>query len=153
VEASLAGVLGCFLDAAVLHPRADKLASLRIGASPAHARSRRPRASPNSGAFPAPAAHPVPGSTVRVQSMANMALYIALYLLGVLIGLGASIALDVQLRRPGIRQAIGLIIFALLLWGFTALTHKPFTEVLLPLVWAGTGLLAGLGSRGAHAPG
>jgi hypothetical protein len=29
-------------------------------------------------------------------------------------------------------------------------THTPFTEILLPLVWAGTGLLAGLGSREMH---
>ena len=88
----------------------------------------------------------------------TVALYIALYLLGVLIGLGANIALDVQLRRPGIRQAIGLIIFVLLVWGATAVMHKPFTDVLLPdvllpLLWGGTGILAGLGSRGAQAPG
>jgi hypothetical protein len=37
--------------------------------------------------------------------------------------------------------------FILLLWGATSITHTPFTDVLLPLVWAGTGLLAGLGSR------
>ena len=37
--------------------------------------------------------------------------------------------------------------FALLLWGATSITHTPFTDILLPLVWGGTGLLAGLGSR------
>jgi len=74
-------------------------------------------------------------------------LYIALYVVGVLIGLAANIVLDVQLRRPGLRQSTGLIMFILLLWGATSITHTPFTEVLLPLVWAGTGLLAGLGSR------
>ena len=74
-------------------------------------------------------------------------LYIALYVVGMLVGLAATIALDVQLRRPGIRQSSGLLMFVLLLWGATSLTHTPFTEVLLPLVWAGTGLLAGLGSR------
>ena len=77
-------------------------------------------------------------------------LYIALYVVGVLIGLAANIALDVQLRRPGLRQSTGLIMFVLLLWGATSITHTPFTEVLLPLVWAGTGLLAGLGSREMH---
>jgi hypothetical protein len=35
----------------------------------------------------------------------------------------------------------------LLLWGAISITHTPFTDVLLPLVWAGTGLLAGFGSR------
>jgi hypothetical protein len=29
-------------------------------------------------------------------------------------------------------------------------THTPFSQVLLPLVWAGTGLLAGVGSREIH---
>jgi hypothetical protein len=77
-------------------------------------------------------------------------LYIALYVVGMLVGLAAKIALDVQLRRPGIRQVLGLIVFALLLWGVGSVTHAPFTELLLPIVWAGTGLLAGLGSREMH---
>ena len=72
-------------------------------------------------------------------------LYIALYFVGVLLGLAAKIALDVQLRRPGTRQLVGLIVLAFLLWGAISITHTPFTELLLPLVWAGTGLLAGLG--------
>ena len=76
-----------------------------------------------------------------------LVLYIALYFVGMLIGLAASIALDVQLRRPGIRQVVALVMFALLLWGATSITHTPFTDILLPLVWGGTGLLAGLGSR------
>jgi hypothetical protein len=74
-------------------------------------------------------------------------LYIGLYVVGMVVGLAAKIALDVQLRRPGIRQAIGLVIFALVLWGAVSVTHAPFTDYLLPIVWAGTGLLAGLGSR------
>ena len=77
-------------------------------------------------------------------------LYIGLYVIGMLLGLAAKIALDVQLRRPGTRQVVGLIVLVLLLWGATSVTHTPFTEVLLPLVWAGTGLLAGLGSREMH---
>jgi hypothetical protein len=67
-----------------------------------------------------------------------------------LIGLGAKIVLDVQVRRPGIRQAAGLVILAFVLWGAMSVTHTPFTDVILPLVWAGTGLLAGLGSRELH---
>jgi hypothetical protein len=77
-------------------------------------------------------------------------LYIALYVIGLLVGLAASIALDVQLRRPGMRQGAGLIMFVFLLWGATSITHTPFTDVLLPMVWAGTGLLAGVGSREMH---
>jgi hypothetical protein len=78
-------------------------------------------------------------------------LYIALYFAGLFVGLAANIALDVQLRRPGIRQVVALIMVVLLLWGATSITHTPFTDILLPLVWAGTGLLAGLGSRELHA--
>ena len=76
-----------------------------------------------------------------------LAVYIALYVVGMLMGLAAKIALDVQLHRPGTRQIVGLFVLALLLWGAISVTHTPFTDVLLPLVWAGTGLLAGLGSR------
>ena len=76
--------------------------------------------------------------------------YIGLYLVGMLVGLAAKMALDVQLRRPGTRQLVGLVILAFLLWGAISITHTPFTDVLLPLVWAGTGLLAGLGSRELH---
>jgi hypothetical protein len=77
-------------------------------------------------------------------------LYIGLYVVGMLIGLAAKIALDVQWRRPGTRQVVGLVILAFLVWGAMSVTHTPFTEILLPLVWAGTGLLAGLGSRELH---
>ena len=76
--------------------------------------------------------------------------YIALYVVGMLVGLAANIALDVQLRRPGIRQGAGLIMFVFLLWGATAITHTALTDVLLPFLWAGTGLLAGLGSKELH---
>ena len=77
-------------------------------------------------------------------------LYIGLYVVGMLVGLAAKIALDVQLRRPGIRQVLGLVIFAFLLWGVGSVTHAPFAQLLLPMVWAGTGFLAGLGSREMH---
>ena len=77
-------------------------------------------------------------------------LYIGLYVVGMLAGLAAKMALDVQLHRPGTRQMVGIFVLALLLWGAISVTHTPFTDVLLPLVWAGTGLLAGLGSREMH---
>jgi hypothetical protein len=79
-----------------------------------------------------------------------LALYVGLYLLGMLVGLAAKIALDVSFRRPGTRQVVGLVVLVLLLWGATSVTHTPFTDILLPLVWAGTGLLAGIGSRELH---
>ena len=78
-------------------------------------------------------------------------LYIALYVVGMLVGLAAKIAL----RRPAApawlrASSSGWSCCVLLLWGAISVTHTPFTDVLLPLVWAGTGLLAGLGSREMH---
>ena len=78
-----------------------------------------------------------------------MWLYVSLYLVGVAAGVFANIIFDVQLRRPGIRQAVGLVVFLLLLWGAISVTHTAFQDVLLPIVWCGTGLLAGFGSRAA----
>jgi hypothetical protein len=85
-----------------------------------------------------------------ILSSIVLAVYVGLYIVGMLIGLAVKMAMDVQLRRPGTRQLVGLIILALLLWGAISVTHTPFTDVLLPAVWAGTGLLAGLGSREMH---
>ena len=76
--------------------------------------------------------------------------YVALYFVGMVAGLAAKMAFDVQLRRPGTRPVIGLIMLILLLWGAISITHTPFTDVLLPLVWGGTGLLCGFGSRQLH---
>ena len=52
--------------------------------------------------------------------------------------------------RPGSRELIGLVMLVLLLWGAISITHTPFTDMLLPMVWGGTGLLAGFGSRELH---
>jgi hypothetical protein len=79
-----------------------------------------------------------------------LVVYVALYVVGMLVGLAAKILFDVQLRRPGTRPIIGLLLVVLLLWGAISVTHTPFTDVLLPLVWAGTGLLCGFGSREMH---
>jgi len=76
--------------------------------------------------------------------------YVGLYVVGLIAGLAAKIVFEVQLRRPGTRPVIGLLLVVLLFWGAISITHTPFTDVLLPLVWAGTGLLCGFGSRELH---
>jgi hypothetical protein len=76
--------------------------------------------------------------------------YVALYVAGMLVGLAAKIVFDVQLRRPGTRPVVAIVLVVLLLWGAISVTHTQFTDVLLPLVWAGTGLLCGFGSRELH---
>ena len=73
--------------------------------------------------------------------------YVALYVVGMLAGLAVKTVFDVRLRRPGTRPMIGLVMVILLFWGAISITHTPFTDVLLPLVWAGTGLLCGFGSQ------
>ena len=79
-------------------------------------------------------------------------LYIALYMGGLLVGLAAKIALDVRCVDRVRARLVGLVILAFLLWGAISVTHTPFSEVLLPLVWAGTGLLAGCRQpRNSHA--
>lgn len=78
-------------------------------------------------------------------------LYLGLYALGVLGGLAASAVFDLQLRRPGLRQAILLVGFVVLVVGATRVTDTRFTDLLLPLVWVGTGTIAGLGSRRSQA--
>ena len=95
----------------------------------------------------------IPFSTRTYNLPEQMVLYVGLYAVGLLAGLGVSIAFDVQLRRPGLRQGIGLVLFLFVLWGILSLTHAAFTQVLLPLVWIGTGLLVGLGSRQTHPAG
>jgi hypothetical protein len=78
-------------------------------------------------------------------------LYIGIYLLGTIAGLAARNALDLQVRRPGLRPTVGLFMLVFLLWGAISITHTQFTDVLVPLLWGGTGLLAGVGSRELYA--
>lgn len=80
-----------------------------------------------------------------------MAVYVVLYATGMVVGLLANMVFDVQLRRPGTREALGFLLFLALAWGALAVTNTPFTDVLLPVVWMGLGLLVALGSREARA--
>lgn len=83
----------------------------------------------------------------------TLAFYLLLYFIGLAAGLAANVAFDLQLRRPGARQSLGVLLFVVLLFGVTAVTRTPLQAVLLPVLWAGTGVLAGFGSRGTKAPG
>ena len=76
-----------------------------------------------------------------------MWLFISLYLVGVVLGVWANRALDVQLKRPGLSKSIALAVLAILLTVFLATHNIVMPEWLLASIWAGIGLLAGLGSR------
>jgi hypothetical protein len=85
-------------------------------------------------------------------SIVRMWTYILVYLLGIVVGVLASLLLNVQLRRPGLSKSIALAVLAALLAIFLASRNSVMPEWLLLVVWAGIGLLAGLGSREARAP-
>ena len=78
--------------------------------------------------------------------------FILVYLLGTVVGVLASLLLNVQLRRPGLSKSIALAVLGLLLTVFLASHNTTMPEWLLVLLWAGIGLLAGLGSREVRAP-
>ena len=81
-----------------------------------------------------------------------MWLYLAIYFVGVLLGVGANVLLDVRLHQPALSQLIvltalggvaGVVIFQI--------ATSPEQWIMWAL-WAVTGLLCGLGSRQAHEP-
>ena len=76
-----------------------------------------------------------------------MWLFASLYLIGLALGVAANFLFDVQLRRPGLRQLIVLVSFFILLWTVISVTQTPFTDIVLPVVWIATGVLAGVGSQ------
>jgi hypothetical protein len=78
--------------------------------------------------------------------------FVVVYFLGILVGVLASLLLNVQLRRPGLSKSIALAVLGVLLAVFLASHNTTIPEWLLVLLWAGIGLLAGLGSREVRAP-
>jgi uncharacterized membrane protein YeaQ/YmgE (transglycosylase-associated protein family) len=78
--------------------------------------------------------------------------FILVYLLGTVVGVLASLLLNVQLRRPGLSKSIALAVLGVLLTVFLTSHNTTMPEWLLVLLWAGIGLLAGLGSREVRAP-
>ena len=78
--------------------------------------------------------------------------FILVYFLGIVVGVLASLLLNVQLRRPGLAKSIALAVLGVLLAVFLASHNTTMPEWLLVLLWSGIGLLAGLGSREARAP-
>lgn len=78
--------------------------------------------------------------------------YILVYVLGMVVGVLASALLRVQLQRPTLAKSMALGVLGVLLAVFIATHNTTIPEWLLVLLWAGIGLLAGLGSREARAP-
>jgi hypothetical protein len=78
--------------------------------------------------------------------------FFAVYFLGIVVGVLASVLLNVQLRRPGLSKSIALAVLGVLVTVFIASHNTTMPDWLLLLLWAGIGLLAGLGSREVRAP-
>ena len=77
--------------------------------------------------------------------MASMWLYLIIYFVGLVLGVGANVLLDVQLRRPALSKQIVLAAFGVVLaviifqW-----STSPEQWIVLGL-WGVTGALCGLG--------
>jgi hypothetical protein len=78
--------------------------------------------------------------------------FFVVYFLGIVVGVLASLLLNVQLRRPGLSKSIALVFLGVLLAVFLFSHNTTMPEWLLVLLWAGIGVLAGLGSREVGAP-
>lgn len=76
--------------------------------------------------------------------------YLAVYFIGILLGVWASMVLNVQLRRPGLTKSLALAVLGILLTVFLATHNTTMPEWLLITLWASIGGLAGLGSREAR---
>ena len=67
-------------------------------------------------------------------------------------GCSPSLLLNVQLHRPGLAKSIALVVLGVLLTIFIAAHNSTMPEWLLLGLWAGIGLLAGLGRPGCTRP-
>jgi hypothetical protein len=81
-----------------------------------------------------------------------MLLYLLVYFIGLVLGVGANVLLDVQLRRPALSKQIVLaafgIVLAVIIYQWST---APEQWIVLGL-WGVTGALAGLGSRESREP-
>lgn len=79
-------------------------------------------------------------------------MYLVAYLIGLCGGVAANLLLDVQLHRPALSKQIALLAFGILVGVIAYQTSTRWHDWVLPIVWAATGALAGLGSRESRAP-
>jgi predicted acyltransferase len=78
--------------------------------------------------------------------------YLAIYFVGLVLGVVANVWLDVQLRKPALSRQIVLaalgIVLAVVIYQWST---SPELWIMYGL-WASTGVLAGLGSRESRDP-
>lgn len=81
-----------------------------------------------------------------------MWVYLTIYFIGLVLGVGANVLLEIRLRRPALTQqivlaALGIVIGVIIFQMSTA----PVQWIMWGL-WAVTGVLCGLGSRESREP-
>ena len=81
-----------------------------------------------------------------------MWLYLLVYFVGLIVGVGANVLLDVRLHRPALSRQIVLAAFGIVL-GVIIFRWSAAPEQWIMLgLWAVTGGLCGLGSRESKEP-
>jgi len=81
-----------------------------------------------------------------------MWLYLLIYFIGLALGVGANVLLDVQLRKPALSKQIVLAVFGLVLAVIVYQWSTAPEQWIMLGLWGVTGALCGLGSRSSQEP-
>ena len=81
-----------------------------------------------------------------------MWLYLLVYFVGIVAGVGANVLLDVQLRRPALSKQIVLAAFGVVLAVIVYQWSTAPEQWIVLGLWGVTGVLCGLGSRASQEP-
>jgi hypothetical protein len=81
-----------------------------------------------------------------------MWLYLVVYFVGLVLGVGANVLLDVRLHRPALSRQIVLAAFAIVIGVIIFQWSTAPEQWIVLLLWAVTGALCGLGSRESREP-
>ena len=78
--------------------------------------------------------------------------YLFVYFVGLVLGVGANVLLDVRLRRPALSKQIVLAAFGIVLAVIVFQWSTAPEQWIVFGLWAATGALCGLGSRESREP-
>lgn len=81
-----------------------------------------------------------------------MVMYLLVYFVGLLIGVGANMLLDIRLRRPALSKQIVFAAFGIVLAVIVVQWSTAPEQWIVFGLWGVTGALAGLGSRESREP-
>ena len=84
--------------------------------------------------------------------MPVIVVYLLVYVVGLCAGVAANVLLDVRLHRPALSKQLALGALGVLLAVVVYQTSTTAQDWIWYGLWAGTGILAGLGSRPTREP-